>query len=220
MKRALTTTLAFMLALSSAFSCAKDDPKPNVQRSNPTNGYVYCASRDSRNAVPILLNVCGRVPAGNLTCGQEVVVLEKQGPWMKITMPDGIARFIDASSLSASSDGFVPFNLQSGIKDIGEPNCPVHTQANTPPRAVYAPDPEYSDEGRKANAQGFVPLAVTVGTDGKPHEIVVEKKLGHGLDEKAVDAVRQWRFEPATIDGKPVEAKIHLSIAFRLYKYK
>lgn len=206
--------------LLSSQSFASDDNKPSTQQSTQRTGYVDCSSRDKKDIVPILLKVCGRVPAGNLSCGQKVTVLEKQGPWMKITIADGIVGFIDATSISAAEDKFAPFDLRSEVKDTGEPNCPVHVHTNTPPRALFAPDPEYSDEARKAHVQGFVPLAVTVGSDGKPRDIVIEKRLGHGLDEKAVEAVRQWRFEPATIDGTPVEVKIHMSVAFRQYSYK
>jgi TonB family protein len=77
-------------------------------------------------------------------------------------------------------------------------------------------DPEYTDEARKAKIQGKVELWVTVGADGRPHQIEVSRGLGAGLDEKAVDAVKQWRFRPATHNGSPVDAIIVVEVPFRL----
>lgn len=85
-----------------------------------------------------------------------------------------------------------------------------------PPRPVFAPDPDYSDEARKAKYEGTCVLRVIVGADGKTHNIRVARMLGQGLDEKAIDAVKQWRFEPATKDGQPVAVEVNISVSFRL----
>lgn len=85
------------------------------------------------------------------------------------------------------------------------------------PRAVYAPDPEYSEEARKAKYQGTVVLWVEVGPDGRPRQIRVQRTLGMGLDEKAMEAVRTWKFEPARLNGLPVAVQINVEVNFRLY---
>jgi TonB family protein len=85
------------------------------------------------------------------------------------------------------------------------------------PRALFAPDPEYSEEARKAKYQGTVVLWVVVGPDGRTHEIRVQRSLGMGLDEKAMEAVRLWKFEPARKDGRPVAVQINVEVNFRLY---
>ena len=87
----------------------------------------------------------------------------------------------------------------------------------TAPRAIYKPDPEYSTEARQAKYQGTVILSLIVGADGRPRGIKVARSLGMGLDENAVEAVRQWRFEPATKDGKPVAVSVEVEVAFRLF---
>lgn len=87
----------------------------------------------------------------------------------------------------------------------------------SPPRAIYQPDPEYSEEARKAKYQGVCVLSVIVGPDGKPRDIKVARSLGLGLDEKAIEAVNQWKFEPAQKDGKPVAVAINVEVTFRLY---
>ncbi len=85
------------------------------------------------------------------------------------------------------------------------------------PRAIYDPDPEYSDEARKAKYQGVAVLWVVIGADGLPKDIRVSRSLGMGLDEKAVQAVRNWRFEPALKDGRPVAVQLNIEVTFRLY---
>ncbi len=85
------------------------------------------------------------------------------------------------------------------------------------PRALYAPDPEYSEEARKAKWQGTVVLWVIVGPDGRPRDIRIQRSLGMGLDEKAIEAVRQWKFDPAKKDGQPVAVQINVEVNFRLY---
>lgn len=85
------------------------------------------------------------------------------------------------------------------------------------PRAVFAPDPEYSEEARKAKYQGVVVLWLIVGPDGRPRDLRVARSLGMGLDQKAIETVRQWRFEPAMKDGKPVAVQINVEVNFRLY---
>ncbi len=85
------------------------------------------------------------------------------------------------------------------------------------PRLIYGPDPEFSEEARKAKYQGTVILWVIVGTDGRTHDIRIARPLGLGLDAKAVEAVRVWRFEPARKDGVPVPVQVSVEVNFRLY---
>jgi periplasmic protein TonB len=85
------------------------------------------------------------------------------------------------------------------------------------PRPVFSPDPEYSEEARKSKYQGTVVLWVVVGPDGRTHDIRVQRSLGMGLDEKAMEAVRVWKFEPARKDGQPVAVQINVEVNFRLY---
>jgi TonB family protein len=85
------------------------------------------------------------------------------------------------------------------------------------PHAVNSPDPEYSEEARKTKYQGSATLRTTVGTDGLPSDVCVVRALGSGLDEKAVSAVKTWKFEPATKDGTPVPVAINVEVSFHLY---
>ncbi|HZP16907.1 MAG TPA: TonB family protein [Terriglobales bacterium] len=85
------------------------------------------------------------------------------------------------------------------------------------PKTIYDPEPEYSEEARKAKYQGVCVLSLIVGPDGRPRDIHVSRALGMGLDEKAIEAVNKWRFEPAQKDGKPVAVAISVEVTFRLY---
>ncbi|MBV9573467.1 MAG: energy transducer TonB [Acidobacteriales bacterium] len=85
------------------------------------------------------------------------------------------------------------------------------------PKATFQPDPEYSEEARKAKYQGTCLLSLVVGPDGLPRDVKVVHTLGLGLDEKAIEAVRTWRFDPAKKDGKAVASLINVEVVFRLY---
>src|SRR5215470_1794398 len=85
------------------------------------------------------------------------------------------------------------------------------------PKPIFTPDPEYSEEARKAKFQGTVVLGLVVGPDGRPRDMKVLRSLGLGLDEKAIEAVKNWRFDPAVKDGKPVSVYISVEVDFRLY---
>jgi len=85
------------------------------------------------------------------------------------------------------------------------------------PRPIYDPEPEFSEEARKAKYQGVCTLEVVVDATGRPTNIRVVGSLGMGLDEKAIEAVKTWRFEPAMRDGHPVAVAVNLEVDFHLY---
>jgi TonB family protein len=86
----------------------------------------------------------------------------------------------------------------------------------SPPHARYTPEPQYPALARAAMFQGLSVLRLIVDPTGKPTDIGIVIPLGLGLDDKAVEAVSQWRFDPAKKDGKPVAARINVEVTFRL----
>jgi protein TonB len=86
-----------------------------------------------------------------------------------------------------------------------------------PPKAISAPDPQYIELARLYKLQGTTVLELTVSTAGKPVDILITRPLGFGLDGQAVAAVRSWKFQPATLKGKPVPVRINVEVNFRLY---
>jgi len=85
------------------------------------------------------------------------------------------------------------------------------------PQAISTPDPVYTEEARNEKTQGTCVLWLIVDDQGRPRDIRVVHGLGHGLDAKAIEAVKQWRFQPATKDGRPVNVQISVQVEFRLY---
>jgi protein TonB len=85
------------------------------------------------------------------------------------------------------------------------------------PRAVYDPEPEYSDEARRVKHQGVVILSLVVDQQGRPRDIHVARSLGMGLDQKAIEAVSKWKFSPGVKDGIPVAVRVNIEVSFRLY---
>jgi TonB family protein len=85
------------------------------------------------------------------------------------------------------------------------------------PTVLSAVDPEYSDEGRRAKYTGIVVVALVVDAQGSPQNVHVVRHLGMGLDEKAVEAVRQYKFKPAEYQGRPVPVEVNIEVNFRIY---
>jgi periplasmic protein TonB len=86
----------------------------------------------------------------------------------------------------------------------------------TPPQLVYKVEPEFSEEARKAKFSGMVILAIEVDAMGHARALRVIQGPGLGLEQKAIDAVTQWRFRPGYQDGKPVVTGATVEVNFRL----
>jgi protein TonB len=86
----------------------------------------------------------------------------------------------------------------------------------TAPVVIFRRDPEYSEEARKAKYQGTVLLAIEVSPDGRAQNVRVVRSLGLGLDEKAMEAVKQWKFKPGYRNGQAVTVAATVEVNFRL----
>jgi TonB family protein len=84
------------------------------------------------------------------------------------------------------------------------------------PVPVFKPEPEYSEEARKAKYSGTVLLSLVIDANGNTRDIHVIRPLGLGLDEKAIEAVAKWRFRPAMKGGRPVAVQAQVEVNFRL----
>jgi len=87
----------------------------------------------------------------------------------------------------------------------------------TAPRVIYQTDPEFSEEARKAKYQGTCVLGLVVDANGHPTNIRVINALGMGLDQKAIESVKNWKFEPGQKDGHAVPVEIAVEVDFHLY---
>ena len=85
-----------------------------------------------------------------------------------------------------------------------------------PPTLVSKVEPQYSEEARAAKYMGTVVLQIVVDVDGKAKDIEVVNGLGLGLDEQAVAAIKQWKFNPAQRDGGPIPVLATIEVNFKL----
>jgi TonB family protein len=103
-----------------------------------------------------------------------------------------------------------------------------HASANTagsngnddkvlPPRPTYTPVPDFSAQARHAKFQGTVVLGILIDKAGKISRIRLDRPVGMGLDENAMESVKQWRFSPATRNGEPVAVAMSIEVGFNLY---
>jgi len=116
--------------------------------------------------------------------------------------------FVRQDPVPAPSGGHLP-NCRGDETDSS--NC------INAPQPTYSPDPEYPENERKAGHEGTVVLNLIVGTDGVTRNITVFRSLSPEFDAAAVEAVKNWKFSPATRNGKPVSAKTVVQVTFRLY---
>jgi TonB family protein len=85
------------------------------------------------------------------------------------------------------------------------------------PQVIHAAEPEFTEDARRANFQGDVQIKLIVDSQGNPQDIRLMSHLGMGLEEKAIEAVRQYKFKPAMYQGHPVSVQILIDVAFHLH---
>jgi protein TonB len=102
---------------------------------------------------------------------------------------------------------------------VGRGRTPgFYNPGTTLPSCVYCPDPQYTDEAREAKLQGTVTLEVLVGADGRASQIRIVKGIGLGLDERAEQAIRGWKFVLAhDASRRIVPAWVTVEAVFRLF---
>jgi protein TonB len=111
----------------------------------------------------------------------------------------------DGAGIGPGSGG----NIGGGVYQVGG--------GVRPPIAIYTPDPEFSEEARKAKFSGNVVVSLIVDKDGHPQRVHVLRGVGMGLDEKAVEAVQQYKFKPALKNGVPVAVYLNVEVNFQIF---
>lgn len=101
-------------------------------------------------------------------------------------------------------------NLAPDVHHMSEPGMIA-------PKAIYSPEPEFSETARKAAWQGNVDIDLVVGPDGLPRDLQLVRSAEASLSDNALAAVKQWKFAPGTKDGKPVATEIQVEVSFKLY---
>jgi TonB family protein len=86
----------------------------------------------------------------------------------------------------------------------------------TPPELLHEVKPDYTEDARRRNLEGEVVLEIVVRSDGSVGNMRLQRGLGAGLDQRAMEAVRRWRFAPARRHGTPVDVLVEVAVEFRL----
>jgi TonB family protein len=86
-----------------------------------------------------------------------------------------------------------------------------------PPKLIYAVDPQFSPQARKAKYGGIATVSFIVDAQGNPQNVQIIQHLKMGLDEEALAAVKKYKFKPATLEGKPVPVVVNITVNFRIY---
>lgn len=135
---------------------------------------------------------------------------------VQITLKD------NASDTLAYRPGYYADKIFKLVDGAQNTKAPANTGAaassvfDSPPLLLRKAQPTYSDEARKAKYQGSVFLSIEIDASGQVTNPKVTRSLGLGLDEKAIEAVSQWRFKPAMKDGSPVSVNVDVDVNFRL----
>jgi protein TonB len=109
---------------------------------------------------------------------------------------------------------------ESAVQPTGE----IHTDVRkigagraTAPVVLHAPEPEYSEAARGLAYSGKVLVYLQVNEAGIPMKVRIIKPAGLGLDERAVEAVKDYKFNPAMENGQPVAVEMNIEVNFRVY---
>ena len=183
-------------------------------------GYIDCSSGDKHMRTPVFSDPCISQPVETLSCGKRVIVLGREGPWLRILAIDGSEQYIDVTSVPQNKGRFVALDLPAPSGPYTR-DCSVVLPKTSKVRArpIYHPDPEYTDYARSAGIRGIIEFVITIGADWRVHQIKALNRLGYGLDEKAEKTVQSWKFEPASQDGTPIESHAVVAISFSFASY-
>lgn len=131
-----------------------------------------------------------------------------------IFMPEVDVPEIEALEIDIGAVFGIPEGPPVGVGATGG-RSPLHLGgAVKPPVGVYTPQPRYSEEAREARVQGVVLLQSVIDEEGDVTRLEVLKGLPLGLTASALDTVRTWKYQPATLNGEPVPVYFHLMVRF------
>lgn len=179
-------------------------------------GYAELLVEVSRNLSSPALFRCAMFSNRNQLRGRIVKILayRNKGALSK----SGRLGFALAATVLMSMSFIAPVNARTAaVADKPASNGVYKIGGDVlPPTLLTKVEPKYTKEAAKKKIQGTTVLFVVINTDGQAQEVRVTKSLDAGLDQKAVEAVRQWSFDPATKDGQPVAVKATIEVNFKL----
>jgi protein TonB len=151
---------------------------------------------------------------GDLTRALDAVFADRLAE-IAPTLPEAWQTYADKHFVEAGSG---PARAASADPPQPVSERPFHVGGNVrPPRVLSQPDPEFSQAARVQRISGNSQIYLVVEPDGTPDDIRIARPAGMGLDEKALEAVSQYRFAPATRDGQPVRVEIYIEVNFQIF---
>jgi len=153
-------------------------------------------------------------PVELVVCSIDAVRQWKYKPFLLNGEPTEVQTTINIHYALDGSAGSVGEN--PGRVDANPPP-PLMKDGATAPIPIYQVEPEFSAKARKAKKGGVVTVRMLVDKQGLPQNVHVVHGVGMGLDEKAVEAVKQYKFRPAKKDGQPVEEAINIEVNFKIF---
>lgn len=157
---------------------------------------------------------------------QKPVVRQREIPKerkLRVPMPDPTPDEIEPMMVDDVPEVDLP--IEDGWDDLPLPDAPpepeapqilrVHVDVQAPERVHYVA-PQYTEIARRVRLEGMVVLEAIIDRQGRVDQVRILKGLGFGLSEEAEKAVRQWRFVPSTMDGKPVAVVYNLTVHYKL----
>jgi len=136
-----------------------------------------------------------------------------------INIAEGVEGGLETTTDNIGIEGIIPGGTPENAEKEKMINGPVRIGINAKgemPKIISRIQPEYPEIARKARIEGIVILEAVIEKDGNVGEIQILKSLSPLLDQAAIRAVKQWKFEPAKINGKPVRAYFVLTIIFKI----
>jgi TonB family protein len=133
--------------------------------------------------------------------------------------PLGEIQAVEISAINEGDPDPALFTLPAGyeMKDERKAGA-VLPEGVTPPVLIRRVDPQFSDEARQHRPLDLsVLVGLVVDAQGVPQKVFVVRGVGEGLDEKAIEAIKQYRFKPAMMDGKPVATALNITVRFQIF---
>jgi TonB family protein len=206
-------------ALTARLSLARETLVDEATIAHTGDRPAYAAALlEFSSAPPRLLGATALI--GHRHLEQRIALIAREVPMARSTL---IMRMVVAAvavtcaTLAATSTVPMGATPQGQAEKVYKPGQETGV---TLPRVVTEVKPEYTAAAMQARIQGTVWMTAVVLTSGDVGEVAVVKSLDteHGLDQQAVDAVRRWKFEPGTREGKPVAVEVTIEMTFTLKK--
>jgi TonB family protein len=214
---------------------ANPEIHPNAKDAKGWTALMYAARSESRTSVAKLLKAAVDVNLQNEEGETALIIASKRGnveAARQLLMAGADLSVKDARGRTALewAEQDKRMYLSQIIRIAGRPSqarvtvaekpVDVGSQALVPPRVVKELPPLYTESAFNRGIEGRVVLKVIVRKDGSVGPIRVDQSLDHDLDDAAIEAVRTWRFDPATVGGEPINVLANVEIDFIIHRKK